>query len=57
MEDKNKKQKKNIERNYEVAKGIDSNLAIISHSHAEFIVDFLKLMPGSPKEKVKSRII
>ena len=57
MEDKNKQQKINIELSDEIAEGIYSNLAIISHSHAEFIVDFVKLMPGSPKAKVKSRII
>ena len=41
----------------EVAEGIYSNLAIINHSVSEFIVDFVSLMPGSPKAKVKSRII
>ena len=57
MEDKNKQQKINIELSDDIAEGIYANLAIISHSHAEFIVDFVKLMPGSPKAKVKSRII
>jgi len=55
-ENKNKKQI-NIELSEEVSEGIYSNLAIITHSHAEFIIDFVKLMPGSPKAKVKSRII
>jgi len=41
----------------DVAEGIYSNLAIITHSHAEFIVDFVKMLPGIPKAKVKSRII
>ncbi|MBP5413609.1 MAG: DUF3467 domain-containing protein [Bacteroidales bacterium] len=41
----------------EVAEGIYSNLAIITHSHSEFIVDFVSLMPGLPKGNVKSRII
>jgi hypothetical protein len=41
----------------EVAEGIYSNLAIITHSHSEFIVDFVSLMPGIPKGNVKSRII
>ena len=34
-----------------------ANLAIITHSHAEFVVDFVSVMPGTPKSKVKSRII
>lgn len=41
----------------EVAEGVYSNLAIITHSSSEFIVDFVSLMPGAPKGKVKSRII
>ncbi|HNW90600.1 MAG TPA: DUF3467 domain-containing protein [Bacteroidales bacterium] len=56
MENKNEQQL-NIELNEEVAEGIYSNLAIITHSHSEFIVDFVKIMPGIPKAKVKSRII
>ncbi len=47
----------NIELNEEVAEGVYSNLAIISHSHAEFVVDFVRLLPNIPKAKVKSRII
>ena len=47
----------NIELSEEVAEGIYSNLAIITHSHSEFVVDFVKLMPGVQKAKVKSRII
>ncbi len=47
----------NIELTDEIAEGIYSNLAIITHSQSEFIVDFVKLMPGVPKAKVKSRII
>jgi hypothetical protein len=46
-----------IELNEEVAEGIYSNLAIITHSQSEFVVDFIKLMPGVPKAKVKSRIL
>ena len=41
----------------EVAEGVYSNLAIITHSSSEFIVDFVNLMPGLPKGNVKSRII
>ena len=47
----------NIEISEEVAEGQYANLAIITHSHAEFVVDFVAVMPGTPKSKVKSRII
>lgn len=47
----------NIELNEDMAEGIYSNLAIITHSNAEFVVDFINVMPGSPKAKVRSRII
>lgn len=47
----------NIEISEEVAEGVYSNLAIISHSNAEFVVDFIRMMPNVPKAKVKSRII
>lgn len=47
----------NIEISEEVADGTYANLAIITHSHAEFVVDFVNVMPGAPKSKVKSRII
>ncbi len=47
----------NIELSEEVAQGIYSNLAVITHSSAEFVLDFVRIMPGIPKAKVKSRII
>ena len=47
----------NIELSEEIAEGIYSNLAIITHSPAEFVVDFVRMMPGTPKAKVKSRIV
>ena len=47
----------NIEISEEVAEGNYVNLAIITHSHAEFVIDFVNVMPGTPKSKVKSRII
>jgi hypothetical protein len=47
----------NIELDADVAQGIYSNLAIINHSASEFVVDFVSIMPGVPKSKVKSRII
>jgi len=58
MEDKNnQKNQLNIELNEEVAQGIYSNLAIITHSSSEFVVDFVRIMPGVPKAQVKSRIV
>jgi hypothetical protein len=47
----------NIEISEEVAEGQYTNLAIITHSHAEFVIDFVNVMPGTPKSKVKSRIV
>jgi hypothetical protein len=47
----------NIELKENIAQGIYSNLAIISHSSSEFILDFIRIMPGIPKAEVKSRII
>jgi len=47
----------NIELSEEIAEGIYSNLAIISHSNSEFVVDYVRLVPNVPKAKVKSRII
>ncbi|MDL2242036.1 DUF3467 domain-containing protein [Bacteroidales bacterium OttesenSCG-928-L03] len=46
-----------IELPEEVAQGIYSNLAVIAHSSSEFVVDFVRMVPGVPKAKVKSRII
>ena len=53
----NKKGQLNIELDEKVAEGTYSNLAIINHSVSEFVVDFVNIMPGAPKSKVKSRII
>ena len=47
----------NIELDETVAEGIYSNLAIINHSSSEFVLDFVSIMPGIPKAKVKSRIV
>lgn len=52
-----KKQQLNIELSEEVAQGIYSNLAIITHSASEFVIDFVRIMPGIPKANVKSRLI
>ena len=54
---KTKKGQINIELDEQVAQGIYSNLAIINHSVSEFVIDFVTIMPGLPKSKVKSRII
>ena len=47
----------NIELDENTAEGIYSNLAIINHSASEFVLDFVCIMPGVPKAKVKSRIV
>jgi hypothetical protein len=57
MNDSNNQKQINIELSEEIAEGIYSNLAMITHSNAEFVVDFIKMMPGVPKAKVKSRVI
>ena len=53
----NRSQGLDLELDAEVAQGHYSNLAIISHSTSEFILDFAAILPGLPKAKVKSRII
>jgi hypothetical protein len=55
--DQEVQQEINIEMSEEIAEGIYSNLAIISHSNSEFVIDFIRLMPNVPKAKVKSRIV
>jgi aminoglycoside phosphotransferase family enzyme len=57
METKNQAPQLNIELNEDVAQGVYSNLAVITHSPAEFVVDFIRVMPGVPKARVQSRII
>lgn len=47
----------NIELSEEMAEGVYSNLAIISHSNSEFVVDFIRMVPNVPKAKVKARVI
>lgn len=56
-EEQPQQQQMNIELGEDVAGGTYSNLAIITHSNSEFILDFIQVMPGVPKAKVKSRII
>ena len=58
MSDQNQEQKGlNIELSEEVAEGVYSNLAIITHSSSEFVYDFIRIMPGVPKARVKSRVV
>ena len=47
----------NIELSEEMAEGVYANLAMIAHSNTEFVIDFIRMMPGVPKAKVKSRVI
>ena len=57
MPDEPKPQQLNIELPEEIAEGTYSNLAIINHMSSEFVIDFVRVMPGVPKAKVKSRIV
>ncbi|MBM3402880.1 MAG: DUF3467 domain-containing protein [Bacteroidetes bacterium] len=57
MEEQNIENQLNIELSEEVAEGIYSNLAVITHSNSEFVLDFIRVMPGVPKARVKSRIV
>ena len=56
MENNNKKQL-NIDIPEAVADGVYSNLAIISHSPTEFVIDFAQIVPALQKAKVRSRVI
>ena len=56
-QDKSNTNQINIELSEEVAEGVYANLAMIAHSNSEFVIDFIRLMPGVPKAKVKSRIV
>ncbi len=57
MENNSKQQQIKIELGDKEAEGIYSNLAIITHSPAEFVIDFTRVVPGVPKAKVYARII
>ncbi len=56
MEEQNNNQL-NIELTEDVAEGVYANLAIITHSSSEFVLDFIRVMPGVPKARVKSRVV
>ena len=55
--DKTKENNINIELDENIAQGLYSNLVIVNHSPTEFVLDFINVMPGAPKAKVRSRII
>ncbi len=55
--EKNKPGEIQVELSKDVAQGTYANLAIIAHSASEFILDFIRVVPGTPKAEVKSRII
>ena len=57
MEEQNNNGQLQIELREEIAQGTYANLAIITHSSSEFILDFVRIMPGIPKAGVQSRII
>ena len=57
MENQQEQQQLNIELTEEVGDGTYANLAIITHSFAQFVVDFVNVMPNMPKAKVKSRVV
>ena len=55
--DKTKDNNINIELDESIAQGLYSNLVIVNHSPTEFVLDFINVMPGAPKAKVRSRVI
>ena len=57
MKGKENKNQLNIELKEDMSSGVYSNLVVINHSPSEFVLDFIQMMPGVPKAKVKSRII
>jgi len=57
MSDLKQNNQLSIELDEQIAEGIYSNLVVINHSDTEFVLDFVNVMPGLPKAKVKSRII
>lgn len=57
MENQKNDNQINIELSPEVAEGIYANLAILTHSSAEVVLDFIRVLPGVPKANVKSRIV
>lgn len=57
MEESKNNNQLQIELSEEIAQGMYSNLAVITHSSSEFVLDFIRVMPGIPKANVKARVI
>lgn len=57
MSEKDQQNQIQIELTEDVAQGSYANLAVITHSSSEFVLDFIRIVPGVPKAKVKSRVI
>lgn len=57
MENNKQEKQLQIDLSNEIAQGVYSNFAIISHSSSEFVVDFAQLAPGMPKATLRSRVI
>ena len=57
MTEKNEQPSLDIELSEKIAEGIYTNFSIISHSDTEFVLDFVRIIPGMPNGRVKSRII
>lgn len=57
MDEQKKPNQITIDLKEEVAQGTYSNLAVITHSSSEFVLDFIRMLPGMPKAEVKSRVI
>ena len=57
MDKKPTQQRVSIDLGEKEADGTYANLSLISHSQAEFILDFARIVPGMPKAKVHSRVI
>ncbi len=57
MDNNNPKNEIQIELSEDIAQGTYANLAVIAHSTSEFIIDFIRVVPGVPKAKVQSRVI
>ena len=57
MDNNNQGQQLQIDLPQDVAEGVYSNFAIISHSSSEFVLDFAAIVPGAPKASVRSRVL
>ena len=57
MENKNPQQRITLDLPEKEAEGVYANLTLVSHSQAEFILDFARIVPGVPKAKVHARVI